>query len=681
MNPRMRALLLFAVVALVGLEPVVSAEQQLRIVNAAHSLGEISGAKLFSNLAYGTATGYLETTADLDLHLVNENGTIPSGHVKIHLQPGPSTLLVFDAGGVQFQLFQDVSSVSNTFDANDALVLYVDATTLALDTSSAVMAQSTYCADCLMLQTEFLEPAAPVNGTHVSYSSNGTYTTMHSVNWPFNVQLNYSSGVQTQVVEQTFGYRGVYVVVFMGEPNTPSERTILLTNDEGERWWIPLVVAICILLGLALIWTVGSYMYEIFKAEPGGQEGRRGSETGLLAADPINRRDGLKKQRVLSLDTFRGGCLAIMIFVNYGGGGYWFFNHSWWNGLTVADLVFPWFIWIMGTSMALSLHGLKNRGAATRDLVLKICKRAATLFALGLFLNNGYDLAHWRIPGVLQYFAFAYLVCAVVLVTVPEGHGGGVWAQDFVPFLLQWGIILCFPTVWLAVTFGLDVPGCGRGYIGPGGVSDQGRYYSCTGAASTYVDRWMFGDAHFYSDPTCGGKFVGSYECVAHDPEGLLGSFNAVLMCWLGAQAGRVLLCHKSHWARVKRFLLWGVILGAIGCGLCGGKRDGGAIPVNKNLWSLSFIMVLGSGANISLALCYFIVDVRKWWGGMPLRALGMNSILMYMGHELLQEQFPFSFKVPVQTHGWLLFENLLGASCWVGISYVLFRNEFFFSV
>lgn len=85
--------------------------------------------------------------------------------------------------------------------------------------------------------------------------------------------------------------------------------------------------------------------------------------------------------------------------VNYGGGGYWFFAHSIWNGLTVADLVFPWFIWIMGTSMALSFKNIKSESLT--NILRKIFRRAIILFALGLFLNNGYDLEHWRILGVL----------------------------------------------------------------------------------------------------------------------------------------------------------------------------------------------------------------------------------------------------------------------------------------
>ena len=115
-----------------------------------------------------------------------------------------------------------------------------------------------------------------------------------------------------------------------------------------------------------------------------------------------------------------------MIFVNYGGGNYWFFNHSIWNGLTVADLVFPWFIWIMGTSMALSFDKLntsnktKSNEKAHKDLLYKIFRRSLLLYLLGMFLNNGVLLSHWRIQGVLQRFGVSYLTVALIVVYVPK---------------------------------------------------------------------------------------------------------------------------------------------------------------------------------------------------------------------------------------------------------------------
>ncbi|XP_066916082.1 heparan-alpha-glucosaminide N-acetyltransferase-like isoform X3 [Clytia hemisphaerica] len=126
--------------------------------------------------------------------------------------------------------------------------------------------------------------------------------------------------------------------------------------------------------------------------------------------------------RLGSLDTFRGISILVMIFVNYGGGKYWFFNHSKWNGLTVADLVFPWFIFIMGASIFISCRSIRRKTIPKITITKKIIVRSIKLFALGLFINNGIklrsmkwkDYEHWRIPGVLQRFALSYLVVAIL---------------------------------------------------------------------------------------------------------------------------------------------------------------------------------------------------------------------------------------------------------------------------
>jgi hypothetical protein len=108
-----------------------------------------------------------------------------------------------------------------------------------------------------------------------------------------------------------------------------------------------------------------------------------------------------KSPRLQSLDTLRGVALFFMIFVNYGGGGYWFLEHADWDGLTVADLLFPWFMWMMGVSMALSFEAQRKAGVSKRDMWKKISIRSFKLFAIGMFLANGYELSTWRIPGIV----------------------------------------------------------------------------------------------------------------------------------------------------------------------------------------------------------------------------------------------------------------------------------------
>ena len=106
-----------------------------------------------------------------------------------------------------------------------------------------------------------------------------------------------------------------------------------------------------------------------------------------------------KPGRLRSLDTFRGFSLTLMIFVNYGGGGYWYLDHAPWNGATVADFLFPWFMWIMGVSMALSFSHIlqwtdNDDGSARGDQVSwdiwrRVCRRSLILFLIGMFLANG----------------------------------------------------------------------------------------------------------------------------------------------------------------------------------------------------------------------------------------------------------------------------------------------------
>ena len=97
-----------------------------------------------------------------------------------------------------------------------------------------------------------------------------------------------------------------------------------------------------------------------------------------------------------------------------------------------------------------------------------------------------------------------------------------------------------------------------------------------------------------------------------YDPEGLLGSLNSVFLCWLGVAAGRVLLVHKDWQARVKRWLLWALITGSLAGGLSGFSLNSGLIPINKNLWSISFIMATGCFAFILLSVMYLLIDVYR---------------------------------------------------------------------
>ncbi|KAL3832711.1 hypothetical protein ACJMK2_024328, partial [Sinanodonta woodiana] len=330
-----------------------------------------------------------------------------------------------------------------------------------------------------------------------------------------------------------------------------------------------------------------------------------------------------RKKRLKSLDIFRGLSLCIMMFVNYGGGGYWFFDHPPWNGLTVADLVFPWFVFIMGSSMNFSFKSMRRKQKSNLQIVFKIIKRTVILFGLGIMFNTNWGPVHLktlRIPGVLQRLSLSYLIVALIELCLGKKEDtyrarASSKIRDILLHLPEWIAALSVLAVYLTLTFCLPVPGCPTGYIGPGGLSEGGKYYNCTGGAAQYIDVTILGPNHIYQNPT--PKLI--YQTsVPYDPEGILGTLSAAFLCFLGLQTGRVFVLFQDHKSRLIRLLIWAAITGAIGAGLCGGSKEEGIIPLNKNLWSVSFSLVTACFANIALIAMYVVVDILDWWGGQP---------------------------------------------------------------
>eukprot|EP00462_Mataza_sp_D1_P020440 CAMPEP_0175126666 /NCGR_PEP_ID=MMETSP0087-20121206/3980_1 /TAXON_ID=136419 /ORGANISM="Unknown Unknown, Strain D1" /LENGTH=700 /DNA_ID=CAMNT_0016408603 /DNA_START=118 /DNA_END=2220 /DNA_ORIENTATION=+ len=483
---------------------------------------------------------------------------------------------------------------------------------------------------------------------------------------------------------------GVYTYLVIPDPGSPSNLQVTtLTTSEGDDAFLPILSAFGVLCAMVLVW-VGVLAV---------QKHRRASmqtglnREGLLRSSTTDAPSpATKKGRLKSLDTFRGISLTIMIFVNYGGGGYWFFDHSYWNGLTVADLVFPWFMFMMGVSMALSFKSLSERAVPLQPILFKVLNRSFLLFAIGMvFINGGYDYQTWRVPGVLQRFSISFLVVSLIVVLVPPGLNKDLLSfpnkrgpcRDVAPFVGQWACVAVLCAVWLAVTFGLDVPGCGRGYLGPGGdLGDFGKHKDaprrCTGGAAGYIDELLLTKGHIYGSPTC--KHL--YQTKAYDPEGILGSLTSIVMTFLGYHIGRVVLLFKDHNSRLKRWAAWGCGLVLLSLCLCGFKQNGGPIPINKNLWSLSFILMQAGTGTIALALCYITIDIFNCWNGAPFIYVGMNSILIYTGSEVFQNFFPFSFNLyGNQTHSLSLAENLIGVACWQFVAYYCYRQRFFLKV
>ena len=178
----------------------------------------------------------------------------------------------------------------------------------------------------------------------------------------------------------------------------------------------------------------------------------------------------------------------------------------------MADLVFPWFMWIMGVSTAISTRS-KLRNSIPRPTVCwGVCKRSAILFFLGLVINSlggNNDLRTLRIPGVLQRFAVSYLVVGTMEALLgkreeeeEDGEATGVSKslRDVLNAKWQWVVALTLVVIHELIVFEMDYDkDCPKGYNGPGGLHDGGAYLKCTGGATGAVDRAVFGPNHMYN--------------------------------------------------------------------------------------------------------------------------------------------------------------------------------------
>lgn len=296
----------------------------------------------------------------------------------------------------------------------------------------------------------------------------------------------------------------------------------------------------------------------------------------------------------MALDVFRGLTVALMVIVNSPGNqtAYSWLEHSTWNGCTLADLVFPFFILMVGTSSVFSLSHARSRGLTARQLLPKIIQRAAILFLIGLLLNAfpRFDWSHLRVYGVLQRIALCYLAASLVYLTCT------VRTQVFIAsvLLLGYWLLLCF------------IP-----------VPDQGSItLSLKGNWVGYVDRVLMAPGHLYT-----GLF---------DPEGLLSTLPAIATALIGNLLG-VGLLDESPPAQKNRLML----MSGLGLMLVGGLW-GLLFPINKALWTSSYVLWTGGVALLLFSGCYWLMDVKglKTWG-QPFRVLGTQALAVYVLHVL----------------------------------------------
>lgn len=413
--------------------------------------------------------------------------------------------------------------------------------------------------------------------------------------------------------------------------------------------------------------------------------------SGIVEENPSNDNEmemPKVKKRLKSLDIFRGIAIVLMIFVNSGGGHYWWMEHADWNGLHVADLVFPWFLFIMGVCIPMSIKSQINRQTPKNEIIFKIIKRSLILFMLGLFLNTsaGATFHNIRIFGVLQRFGIAYLVVSLIHLAFVCNNVIAAETQfeqlfyDIKVIWKQWIIILSIVLVHLILVFGLPVPGCERGYLGPGGKHDNLVHQNCTGGAAGMIDRFILGESHMYQK----ARIRNIYGALVFDPEGVFGCLLTIVQVFLGVQCGVTLLIYPTCKERIRRWLSWSLLLGVITGLLTFFSQNDGIIPINKNLWSLSYVCATAGLAYLLLSIIYYLVDVKNIGDDCWTIFLypGMNAIILYVGHSIFHKMYPFHWQFQVMnTHFLLLLENLWTTLIWIAIAHKLYHKKMFYSI
>ncbi|HEV3470212.1 MAG TPA: DUF5009 domain-containing protein [Pyrinomonadaceae bacterium] len=364
--------------------------------------------------------------------------------------------------------------------------------------------------------------------------------------------------------------------------------------------------------------------------------------------------------RMASLDVFRGITIAGMILVNNPGSWgaiYSPFAHAEWHGWTPTDLVFPFFLFIVGVSITLALGRRAEGGGPRRALYLKILRRSAIIFGLGLVLMGfpSYDLSTIRIPGVLQRIAVCYLVASVIFLNTR-------WRAQAV-------IAAALLVFYCALMTLVPAPGYAAGDL------------SMEGNLAAYVDRSLLG-RHTWKP--------------LYDPEGILSTIPAVATTLGGVLTGHWLRSRRSEAEKVA-----GMFVAGAAC-VVAGWAWGFWFPVNKALWTSSFVLLTAGLALQLLAVCFWLVDFkgyRRW--AKPFIIFGTNALAVYFLAELFSNVIS---SVTVARAGGraadlktVVYENLfaswaapktaslLFALCvvllWLGVMSLLYRRRIFIKV
>ena len=379
---------------------------------------------------------------------------------------------------------------------------------------------------------------------------------------------------------------------------------------------------------------------------------------------------GKAPQRLVALDVLRGITIAFMIMVNNNGGaGSWhFMNHAQWNGLTPTDLVFPTFVLVVGASIAFAFEARLKRGATRTQLAWHTVKRAVILFLLGIVVNSFpfFELVHMRFYGVLQRIAVCYLV--VGLFYLWDRRVGTKVAALAVALVGYWVLLRWVP-----------VPGAGM----PG---RDFPFMDQTQNMVSWLDRLLL-KGHLYLPWT-------THD--VRDPEGLLSDLPAIGTALIGLLTGLWLRGQSA--VKTKAAGLAEAAVGCLGCGYLWSLW----FPLNKNMWTSSYVLVAAGYSLLLLTVVFWMVEVRGWRRGWtwPWLVFGSNAIVAYMfsellpgvigsiaipvdgKHESLQEFLAAPIYALIANPGWAAFAYAVTytAVCFVPV-WMLYRKRIFVKV
>jgi predicted acyltransferase len=311
--------------------------------------------------------------------------------------------------------------------------------------------------------------------------------------------------------------------------------------------------------------------------------------------------------RLSSLDVFRGITIAAMILANMAGVAddvYRPLSHSEWHGCTPTDLIFPCFLFIVGVAMTFSLAKYTAENKPTKAVYLRILRRTAILFILGLVLNGfwnqgvwTFDLSSIRLMGVLQRIALTYLFASLIVLKLPRKS----------QWLVAGGLLIAY---WLTMMY-IPVPDYGAGVL-----TREGNF-------GAFIDRLIIPKAHLYKGD--GFNFLG-------DPEGLFSTIPAIVSVLAGYFTGEWIKDKKQATSQTSMDL---VLFGL--CCLVIAIIWDVAFPINKKIWTSSYVLFTTGWALMLLAACYELIEVssiKRW--SKPFEIMGLNAIALFVASVFL---------------------------------------------